>query len=353
MSIKSAIDIEKGFHVAPIIANKVNNYICPICKTKVKLNKGDCKKCYFSHFKKEECNWYCIDNYKEPKEEEINTSDIDELEKQNKENESIFHKEGKILIKGLIENGYKISFERLCKTSNFQHCRGALKIDSDIIGDNSIVNIEYHMRHNGKSIYCDVAHLINGEVKTIYEVYHTHRTAECNRPNNIKWFDIKVSDIYDKVNKVNEEDKNIIFVCSREYECDGCKAYVIQQAEEDRLKEEEKERKKKEEEERIWKIRNLEMERERQRLLDEKKKSEMIIKQQIIKKQEEENKKRLLEEEKNKKEAVEKEKDQFKKMMNEYERKLKEYAEKYQKEMDENNIFKQTVIKFNEEIHQI
>ena len=39
--------------------------------------------------------------------------------------------------------------------------------------------------------------------------------------------------------------------------------------------------------------------------------------------------------------------------MNEYERKLKEYAEKYQKEMDENNIFKQTVIKFNEEIHQI
>ena len=53
------------------------------------------------------------------------------------------------------------------------------------------------MKHNNKSIYCDVAHLINGEVDMIYEIYYKHRTADENRPNNIKWVDIDVKDIYD------------------------------------------------------------------------------------------------------------------------------------------------------------
>ena len=231
MSIKSAIDIEKGFHVAPIIANKVNNYICPICKTKVKLNKGDCKKCYFSHLKKEDCNWYYNEKFKEviPL-----ISNKDELEKMNIENESIYHKEGKILIKGLIENGYKISFERLCNTRTVK-CKKSLIVESEPVGDNSKIEIEYHMKHNNKSIYCDVAHLINGEVDMIYEIYYKHRTADENRPNNIKWVDIDVKDIYDI--EINNE-KTLVLKCCRYHECDECKAYIIQKEEERRLEEE-------------------------------------------------------------------------------------------------------------------
>jgi hypothetical protein len=277
MSIKSAIDIDKGFSVAPIIANKVNNYICPICKTKVKLNKGDCKICYFSHLKKDNCNWYNNEKFKKV---ESFISDNDELEKMNIENESIYHKEGKILIKGLIEEGYKISFERLCETGTVK-CKKSLIVESVPAGDNSRIDIEYHMKHNDKSIYCDVAHLINGKVDMIYEIYYNHRTAEKNRPNNIKWVDIDVKDIYDI--EINNE-KTLVLKCSRYYECDECKEFLIQQEKEKRQKEEE--RRLEEERRRLKRIEELEYKRLQEQEI--KQRINELKKQQYEKRQKEE-----------------------------------------------------------------
>lgn len=289
MSIKSAINEETGYYTPPFLANKVNRYNCPLCKTKVKLNKGEKIVSYFSHIKKENCNWYENENYKRPLKTDISISEIDEIEKQQKENESTHHKEGKILLKGLLETGYKISFVRLCQTFT-PKCGGSLKIDTDMFCDNSKVEIEYHMKHNGKSIYCDVAHLVNGEVKTIYEVYHTHRTAEHNRPNNIKWADIQAGDIYDIVKtKTDISNKKISFICNREYECEECKKYNIQR---------EEERKKREEEERRRRIEKLEMEREKQRLLDEERYKIRMEKAKQKKVEEEEAERKKKEEEK-------------------------------------------------------
>lgn len=222
MSIKSAIDINKGFLVSPLIANKANKYDCPICKTKVKLNKGECKICYFSHYEKDGCNYYSKEKYKEVKPE---ISDKEEVEKMTIENESIFHKEGKILLKGLIENGYKISFERKCQTSN---CCKSLIIEAQPYCDNSKIELEYHMKHNDRSIYCDLAHIVDKEVKMIYEICYRHRTANENRPNNINWVDIDVKNIYDNV---SNDEKTLVFKCIRYYECDDCKNYIIRQEE--------------------------------------------------------------------------------------------------------------------------
>lgn len=358
MSVKSAINEETGYYTSPFLANKVNSYNCPLCKTKVKLNKGEKIVSYFSHIKKDNCNWYENENYKRPLRTEI--SEMDELEKQQKENESTHHKEGKILLKGLLEEGYKISFLRMCQTRTY-NCVRSLIIDTDMFCENSKVEIEYHMKHNGKSIYCDVAHLVNGEVKTIYEVYHTHRTAEHNRPNNIKWADIQAGDIYDIVKtRTDISDKKISFICNRYYECDECKEYIIQR---------EEDRKKREEREKILRFEKMEKERERLRLLDEEKRIEMILKVQQTKKEEERRlkneklrmereQKRLLDEEKKKEEEHMKEKEineeqKLKQLLNHFDNKIKEYADKYKKEMEKSNnkmnVFKENVLKYNEE----
>ena len=191
----------------------------------------------------------------------------------NIENESIYHKEGKILIKGLIENGYKISFERLCNTRTVK-CKKSLIVESEPVGDNSKIEIEYHMKHNNKSIYCDVAHLINGEVDMIYEIYYKHRTADENRPNNIKWVDIDVKDIYDI--EINNE-KTLVLKCCRYHECDECKAYIIQKEEERRLEEERR---------RLKRIEELEDKRLQEQ--EEKQRKIELKKQQDEKRQKEE-----------------------------------------------------------------
>jgi hypothetical protein len=333
MSIKSAINWETGNDTSPFLANKLYIYICPSCKSKVKLNKGEKRVSYFSHIKKENCNWYDYENYKEPLEEDIKTSEIDEIEKQQKENETTYHKEGKIILKGLLELGYKISFERICETHS-PKCGGSLKIDTDMFCDNSKVEIEYHMKHNGKSIYCDVAHIVNGEVKTIYEVYYTHLTAEHNRPNDIKWGDIRAGDIIDIKNRTDISDKKISFICKRKYECEECKKYNIQ-IEEERKKREE-ERKKREEEERKRRIKNLEMEREKQRLLEEER-CKIIIEKSKQKKREEEEEERKKkeeeeEEERKKKEEEEKQfrKEEMNKLLNNFNNMIEKEGNKYE-----------------------
>ena len=306
MSIKSAIDIDKCCLVSPLIANKANKYDCPICKTKVKLNKGEYKICYFSHYEKDGCNYYSKEKYKEVTPE---ISDKDEVEKMTIENESIFHKEGKILLKGLIENGYKISFERKCKTSN---CSKSLIIEAQPYCDNSKIELEYHMKHNDRSIYCDLAHIVDKEVKMIYEICYRHRTADENRPNNINWVDIDVKNIYDNV--ANDE-KTLVFKCIRDYECDDCKNYIIRQEEEQRKERIEANRlellrKREEEEQRIaekieeqikLKMQNenekvkqniLKLEKERKTQLEkEEKKRKLKIEEQEMKNREEIKKK--------------------------------------------------------------
>ena len=265
MSIKSAIDIEKCCLVAPLIANKANKYECPICKTKVKLNKGECKICYFSHYQKDGCNYYSKEKIKEVTEVIPIISDKEEGEKMNIENESIFHKEGKILIKGLIENGYKISFERACQTRTIK-CSKSLIIEAQPYCENSKVELEYHMKHNDRSIYCDLVHIVDGEVKMIYEICYKHRTAEENRPNNINWVDIDVKNIYDNV---MNDGKTLIFKCSRNYECDKCKNYIIRQKEieeeQRKLRIIELQKKREEEEQRIANNKYLQKKKEEER----------------------------------------------------------------------------------------
>lgn len=267
--LNGAINSKTGIYTPPFLANKANKYDCYMCKTRAKFNKGPIKEEHFSHITKNDCTCFEVKRYIEPKPTDIITSEIDELEKQKRENESDFHKEGKKTIKALLEDGYELSFRRYCKTRT-PKCSNVLIIRPDMICNNSKIELEYHMKHNDKSIYCDIAHLVGGEVKMIYEIFYTHRTADHDRPNNINWVDIEVKHIYERI--INNEDKNdkkLLLTCSRYYECEECKQYIIQR---------EEERKEKEDEERILRIVKLEMERENHRFLEEEKKKQMMLK---------------------------------------------------------------------------
>lgn len=273
MSIKGAIDKKTGKYTSPFLANKCNKYDCIVCCKEVILCDGEVNDKHFRHLIKGDCDYLSKVKYIEPK--KIVISDIDELEKQNKENESEYHKQGKILIKQFLENGYKIIFKRLCGTGT-KACIKHKIIETKMFCDNSTLEIECHMKYNGNSIYIDLAHLVNGEVKMIYEIYYTHRTAEHNRPDNIEWVDIKVSDIFDEVRKI-DDNKRLQLTCSRPWECDECKKYIIELEEQKRIEEEE---------ERRIRIEILEQKRKQQLEEGEQKKQQMLLK---LKKMQEED----------------------------------------------------------------
>ena len=279
--ITGAINTETGLYTPPFLANKANKYKCFLCSEKVKLNEGEIKGKYFSHIIKFNCNCFAKQRYREPY--KIIISEIDELEKQKKENESEYHKEGKKLIKALLEDGYKLSFIRYCETLS-PKCSKKLLIRPNMICDNSKIEIEYHMKHNNKSIYCDIAHLVNGEVNMIYEIFYKHRTADNNRPNNINWVDIKVKDIYEKIeNKKDKNDKTLLLTCSRFYECEECKQYNIEimQKEKERLRKQmELEIQEKLKREKANEERKQEIERLKKKMQEEKEKQIQLEKEQ-------------------------------------------------------------------------
>ena len=193
----------------------------------------------------------------------------------------------------------------------------SLIIEAQPYCENSKVEIEYHTKHNNKNIYCDLAHIVNGEVKMIYEICYKHRTSEENRPNNINWVDIDVKNIYDTA---TNDGKTLIFKCSRNYECDECKDYIIRQEEErkerikanrlelQRIQDEEEQRiannkylQKKKEEQRIAKLKREKEEEQRiQNELKIKKDEIEKVKQNIIKLEEERKANLKREEEKRK-----------------------------------------------------
>ena len=78
--------------------------------------------------------------------------------------------------------------------------------------------MEYRFNYNDELKIADVAHTLNGEIKGIYEICHTHKTCSENRPE--PWVEIDAISLLSSVNTNNNE--QLIINCIRCEKCEKC-----------------------------------------------------------------------------------------------------------------------------------
>lgn len=160
---KVAIDKFDNKYVYPSIANKNSFYKCPWCDEDVLFKNGSIKMKHFSHFPKSKCKYY------------------NQLNNHHSENESEVHKQGKYLLKSIIDNNITLTVKRNNSSDYTIDCKHKCVI-------------EHPFKHNGEQKYADVAILDkNDKILYIFEVFNTHKTKECDRPE--PWFEISVKNI--------------------------------------------------------------------------------------------------------------------------------------------------------------
>ena len=187
----------------PIIASKTHKYKCPCCGKDVIFRKGNIKQPHFAHYKSESpCHYY------------------------DRPNESQIHKDAKLLMKSLLDGKKSICITRKC-----DHCEqrverdgGWEENDAYIIdyNENTKAYIEHRFHYADSNKSADVALVENDVIKYIFEICHTSRTKEENRPE--PWFEISAEDLIRKINSGEciDEDGNINIECIRGYKCDEC-----------------------------------------------------------------------------------------------------------------------------------
>ena len=182
-------------YVYPSEASKKCEYSCPKCKNPIIFRCGQKNKPHFAHKNKSNCTYY-----EHPTETEI-------------------HREGKRLIKKLIDNKYKIIIQRKCK------CCHEIQDDFTL---NTFEHItcqeEYSFKNqDNQTRYADVGLLENGELKYIFEIFNTHKTDE-KRQTNYNWCEIDAFKFIDEtINKKNLNGDGVIIVkCTRNVKCREC-----------------------------------------------------------------------------------------------------------------------------------
>ena len=236
-----AINVSTNEYVHPTIANKNDQYICPDCGQKVIIKQGNIRLHHFSH----EPGHYCP-YYTHPTETQI-------------------HNDAKLILKSILKTK-NIAIERVCK-----ECKNHKHFQVEQFEHDSSVHLEYKFNYNNTIKQADVAYLKNDTIKYIFEIYHTHRTDEFDRPE--PWFELDASSLIRTVNGSNNGE--LLLTCVRqELSCVVCvenekkrqeksKMNEIRFKKEQLLREQEKEKFKKEQQERK-KIRKEQRERDRE-----------------------------------------------------------------------------------------
>ena len=184
-----AIKLNTSEYVYPRIANKIDKYECPECHRELILRQGNIRIHHFAHCKQDNpCNYY------------------------TKPTESQIHKNAKMLLKQLLENKKPIVFIRTCRCCNKDEEYEIPEIDMK-----SKIEIEYRFEYNGLKI-ADVAYTDENEIECLFEIYHTHKTKNENRPE--PWFEINASSFICDVNTNNESVVKIH--CIRSELCEEC-----------------------------------------------------------------------------------------------------------------------------------
>ena len=184
-----AINKQTGEYVYPKIANKKDDYICPDCNKELILCQGGIIRPYFRH-KVDSVN--PCHHYSNPTETQI-------------------HKDGKMVIKSLLERKIPISFIRNCCS-----CKKNEKYEMPGMTESSKIELEYRFEYNGTKI-ADVVYIDNGDILCIFEICNTHKTCSENRPE--PWFEIDAETL---IKLANDSSSQIKIPCIRCEKCDGC-----------------------------------------------------------------------------------------------------------------------------------
>jgi hypothetical protein len=115
-------------------------------------------------------------------------------------------------MKTLLENKTHIQFIRECVS-----CKISAEINLPEITEGSIITLEHRFNYDDELRIADVAHTLNGEIKVIYEICHTHKTCSENRPE--PWVEIDANSLLTLVNTNNEP---LIINCIRCEKCEEC-----------------------------------------------------------------------------------------------------------------------------------
>lgn len=194
MSITGAINKNTNKYEYPDTANKKDKYKCPDCDRDVLFRKGAKNLPHFAHFKSNDpCNYY-----------------------KNNGGESPEHKEGKLIMKHLLQTHTPMRFYRKCprcRHTHFEH-----EIGNEYYDENTFAKDEYGFYYNGTRRSADVALIKYKEALAIFEIKHTHETKEEDRPE--PWFEISANKLIDLVNKNTFENINI--QCKRTIPCSDC-----------------------------------------------------------------------------------------------------------------------------------
>lgn len=260
----------------PRIAVKTNTYSCPDCKNDVILRKGTIRVHHFAHYKSDNpCNYY------------------------ERPGESQIHKDAKMALKTILEEGKDIYFVRSCGSYNHTN-----KHHIEKKTEQSIIQLEYRFTFNDSQKIADIAYLNAGLIKYIFEICYKHKTREDIRPE--PWFEINAEKLLEDINRERLQGDTLELKCIRNKLCSDC-----------HLKKEEDDEKRRLEciEEEENKRRRLEYRKERERLREKYAKEE--IEKRRLREIEEKENQRL-------KEIEEKEKQRLKEIEDEKYRKLSE-----------------------------
>jgi len=186
-----AINKLTGEYVYPKIANKKDEYICPECNKDLILVQGKIRVHHFRH----------------------KVDSINPCHHYSKPTESQIHKDAKMLMKTLLENKTHIQFVRECVS-----CKISAEITLPEITEGSIITLEHRFNYEDELRIADVAHTLNGEIKSIYEICNTHKTCSEDRPE--PWVEIDANSLLTLVNTNNEP---LIINCVRCEKCEKCK----------------------------------------------------------------------------------------------------------------------------------
>jgi len=200
-------------YVYPKIANKKDEYTCPECEKDVTLCQGEINIHHFRH-KVDSVNPCHRYNY-------------------NSTGESQIHKDGKMLLKTLLEEKTPIKIIRKCCS-----CKEDEENTIPEISETSVIQLEHHFEYNNGKKIADVAYIDDGEIVCLFEICHTHKTLSENRPDDIDWFEIDAKNLIKIANENHLPSLEI--QCIR---CEKCEECI--KAEEKQLKIKELEEKKK------------------------------------------------------------------------------------------------------------
>jgi uncharacterized protein YkuJ len=185
-----AINKKTREYIYPKIANKKDEYVCPDCNKDLILCQGEIIRPYFRH-KVDSVN--PCNHYSNPTETQI-------------------HKDGKMVIKSLLERKTPISFVRNCCS-----CKKNEEYKIPEMTESSKIELEYRFEYNGTKI-ADVAYIDNDDILCIFEICNTHKTCSENRPE--PWFEIDAETLIKLAN--DNSTSHIKISCIRCEKCEKC-----------------------------------------------------------------------------------------------------------------------------------